>query len=91
MTFLISQQEVRGRRRWATATKQVSLDRTDAIELARATFLPGTNVMAVPSAVGRPHVREHAAEGAVGIGVYTIADPRTELHRIGKDAGNRTL
>ena len=88
MTVLISQQEVRGRRRWATATKQVLVDRTDAIRLACATLLAWTNVMAVASAERWPHVREHTAEGSVGIGVYTIPDPRAELHRIGKDAGN---
>ena len=69
----------------AAATTLGLLHRTDTIGLTVAALLPRACVMAITSAMRRKHVWERFSI-ADFVGVYTITNPRTVLHRIDEDA-----
>src|SRR6516164_2869564 len=63
------------------------LHRTNTAGLTSTTFLPGAGMVAIAPAVCRKHIGECRCESTV-IRVNTIADRRSELHRIGQDANH---
>jgi hypothetical protein len=60
---------------------------TNTIRLTAAALLTGAGVVAVATAMGRKHVWERCSI-ADFVGVNTIANAGTELHRIDEDAGD---
>src|SRR5215472_19373795 len=73
----------------STAATTASLNRADAVRLTRATFLSGTNMMAVPSAVRREHVRKGGTVSFC-VQLHSIANGSAELHRVSQNPRHGT-
>src|SRR6516165_5482976 len=65
-----------------------SVDWADSAGLTRAAFLAWANVHAVTTAIGRQNVRKRRAV-TEPVEVDSITDPRTVLHGVCENSGNR--